>query len=106
MRIFYTLIGSLLSLGLCCSLVLAESDQGKVALKSFKECVEQGGVLTGKVCKTDSGQIFLQPSEASDSPCVDRCGDGVCQEMVCMAVGCPCAETPESCPKDCAKATE
>jgi hypothetical protein len=106
MRIFYTVIGLVLIFGSCCSLALAESDQSKVAPNSFKECVAQGGVLTGKVCKTVSGQIFLQPREASDSPCVDRCGDGVCQEMVCMAIGCPCAETPESCPKDCAKATE
>jgi hypothetical protein len=33
--------------------------------------------------------------------CVDRCGDGTCDEIVCMAIGCPCAETPESCPEDC-----
>ncbi|MCK4428917.1 MAG: hypothetical protein KAU95_00970 [Candidatus Aenigmarchaeota archaeon] len=33
--------------------------------------------------------------------CRDLCGDGVCQEIVCMAAGCPCAETAETCPKDC-----
>jgi hypothetical protein len=33
--------------------------------------------------------------------CKDLCGDGICQEVVCMAVGCPCAETAESCPEDC-----
>ncbi|MFW5746040.1 MAG: PspC domain-containing protein [Nanoarchaeota archaeon] len=33
--------------------------------------------------------------------CTDECGDGVCQEMVCTAVGCPCAETADSCPQDC-----
>ncbi|MDF1497059.1 MAG: DUF3828 domain-containing protein [Patescibacteria group bacterium] len=33
--------------------------------------------------------------------CIDKCGDGICDEMVCMGEGCPCAETPESCPKDC-----
>ncbi len=33
--------------------------------------------------------------------CEDRCGDGICQEIVCMAIGCPCAETPETCPEDC-----
>jgi hypothetical protein len=33
--------------------------------------------------------------------CEDLCGDGTCQEMVCMAEGCPCAETPETCPEDC-----
>lgn len=37
------------------------------------------------------------------SACVNQCGNGTCEEMVCMAVGCPCAETVESCPQDCAK---
>lgn len=35
------------------------------------------------------------------SVCVDNCGNGICEEIVCMAVGCPCAETAESCPEDC-----
>lgn len=35
------------------------------------------------------------------SGCVDQCGDGKCAEMVCMALGCPCAESPSSCPADC-----
>ncbi len=34
--------------------------------------------------------------------CKDLCGDGICQEMVCMEVGCPCSETPQTCPQDCA----
>lgn len=34
--------------------------------------------------------------------CEDMCGDGICQEVVCQSIGCPCAETPESCPEDCA----
>lgn len=33
--------------------------------------------------------------------CKNLCGDGICQEIVCMAVGCPCPETPETCPQDC-----
>jgi hypothetical protein len=33
--------------------------------------------------------------------CKNLCGDGVCQEIVCMAIGCPCPETPETCPQDC-----
>ena len=33
--------------------------------------------------------------------CEDRCGDGECQEFVCMAIGCPCVENKESCPEDC-----
>lgn len=33
--------------------------------------------------------------------CKDLCGDKVCQEVVCMAIGCPCAETLENCVQDC-----
>ena len=49
----------------------------------------------------------IEETEIVDSPetgytiCVDRCGDGVCDEMVCMGEGCPCPETTESCPADC-----
>lgn len=52
------------------------------------------------------GTIFLsiiifgcvQPEEPI---CEDMCGDGICQEIVCLATGCPCAETPGNCPQDC-----
>lgn len=33
--------------------------------------------------------------------CEDRCGDGICDEMVCMAIGCPCRETVDNCQIDC-----
>jgi len=33
--------------------------------------------------------------------CQDRCGNEICEEVVCLAVGCPCPETKESCPQDC-----
>ncbi|MCB0319315.1 MAG: hypothetical protein KDD60_00235 [Bdellovibrionales bacterium] len=39
--------------------------------------------------------------DTSETTCKNLCGDGRCQQMVCMALGCPCAETPESCPEDC-----
>ncbi len=43
-----------------------------------------------------------QKNENSDKEtCVDLCGDGICQEVVCMAIGCPCPETPITCPEDC-----
>jgi len=34
--------------------------------------------------------------------CEDKCKDGTCQEIVCMAEGCPCAESAATCPEDCA----
>jgi len=45
-------------------------------------------------------------SGGTDKICKDMCGDGICQEVVCQAIGCPCAETPETCPEDCTSATE
>ena len=38
--------------------------------------------------------------------CQNLCGDGICQEIVCMAIGCPCPETPENCPQDCKQLRE
>jgi len=35
--------------------------------------------------------------------CENLCGDGTCMEKVCVSVGCPCAESYESCPQDCPK---
>ncbi|RLE47732.1 hypothetical protein DRJ25_01665 [Candidatus Woesearchaeota archaeon] len=41
------------------------------------------------------------PTKETETNCKDLCGDGVCQEFVCMSLGCPCAETAETCPQDC-----
>jgi signal peptidase I len=40
-----------------------------------------------------------------EKTCVNKCGDGICEEVVCVAIGCPCAETKESCPQDCGEKT-
>ena len=82
-------------------------------ITSFAECTTAGyevlypdceGCLP--YCETPSGERFeqqLPPKEESqgDEHCIDQCGDGVCDEVVCMAEGCPCAETPQNCPEDC-----
>lgn len=73
-------------------------------LHSFQSCVTSGGRVerNGRVrCITPSGSVFAEPKKAERSACRDLCGDGTCQEMVCMAVGCPCAESATSCPSDC-----
>jgi hypothetical protein len=43
----------------------------------------------------------IRPPIPPEPVCKDLCGDGICQEVVCLAIGCPCAETPQSCPQDC-----
>ena len=76
---------------------------------SFKECVAQGNKILrtfpGK-CITSTGEVFVDdlvriPLEHGERLCVDKCGDGICQEIVCMGEGCPCSEDPIKCPKDC-----
>lgn len=42
--------------------------------------------------------------ESPSEICIDVCGNGVCEEIVCLANGCPCAESPQTCPADCAVA--
>lgn len=41
------------------------------------------------------------PTPTSRRVCDDRCGNGQCEEIVCMAVGCPCAESHTTCSQDC-----
>lgn len=72
--------------------------------KSFQECVDQGGRVqetSPPVCVSQDGVRFVKKPTGRVKACEDRCGDGQCQEIVCMAIGCPCAESHSSCPKDC-----
>jgi hypothetical protein len=97
----------LLAIVLITSCGLAQADVGENATslpRSFQECVERGGRLQESfpaTCISQEGMRFTQSKPERSKACVDRCGDGQCQEMVCMAIGCPCAETHQSCPKDC-----
>lgn len=91
-------------------------------VKSFEECVAAGYPIMKTYppgCVGPDGKVFIDSSakevgsnpeqivgapmlqHASATLCVDKCGDGECAEMVCMAEGCPCPETPANCPQDC-----
>jgi len=48
------------------------------------------------VAKSDQNQ-----GQNEETVCNNQCGDETCQEVVCLAIGCPCAETKENCPQDC-----
>lgn len=74
-------------------------------IDSFEECKGAGYEVMypdcigcSPYCDIPSGERFEQESQRI---CVDRCGDGNCDEVVCMAEGCPCPETLENCPEDC-----
>jgi len=78
-------------------------------------CEEQGGTLENRMVQagqkgfcifednSECGQwaFFRQECEKGQRFCKDLCGDGTCGEIVCMALGCPCAETLENCAEDC-----
>ena len=78
-------------------------------------CEEQGGTFEGRYftdgvegfCLFEDGsecpewEFFRGECEKGERFCKDLCGDGECQETVCMAVGCPCAESAATCPQDC-----
>ncbi len=55
----------------------------------------------------DSGQVVQnlpvnkKSKTAPAAICKNLCGDGNCDEFVCMSTSCPCPETKESCPQDC-----
>jgi hypothetical protein len=79
------------------------------APRSFDECVLAGGDVReedkAKTCTlSDSDGVFVKPKRDMKRACKDKCGDGVCQEIVCMAVGCPCPESTAICPSDCKSA--
>jgi hypothetical protein len=76
--------------------------------KSFKDCVAAGGAILKSYpaqCVSWDGMRFVDDEGAHQGKpkraCKDLCGNGQCEEIVCMAIGCPCAETHASCPSDC-----
>lgn len=44
---------------------------------------------------------LIERFQNREKKCKNLCGDNQCQEVVCQAIGCPCPETPKTCPKDC-----
>ncbi len=52
-------------------------------------------------CETPDGMRYEEPPKDERLSCVDLCGDGICQEIVCMGIDCPCAENADGCPLDC-----
>jgi len=84
--------------------------------RSFEECVKAGNrnvECFPRQRRTNDGRMVVEkfnnffvpvqpPAESNfGGMCKPMCGDGVCQEIVCMGSGCPCVETVESCPVDC-----
>lgn len=43
----------------------------------------------------------VDSGDGKDTICVDTCGNGTCEELVCQGTGCPCAESVDTCSQDC-----
>lgn len=73
-------------------------------ITSFEECVNAGFPVYRTFpprCRTPDGLVFSDERRAEPKLCKDLCGDGICQEIVCMGSGCPCPEDTKTCPEDC-----
>jgi len=96
--------------------VPADQGQAAIANPASTYCKQQGGDLElrdfGKggqkgFCIFEDGSeceewaFMRKECKIGQKLCKDYCGDGICQEIVCMAVGCPCAEGPQNCLIDC-----
>ncbi len=73
---------------------------GSIEIREFTDgqkgfCVFEDG------SECEEWKFFRRECSMGKSFCQDFCGDGICQEMVCMAVGCPCAENVNNCLIDC-----
>lgn len=88
------------------------SSESEVEIDSFEDCVEAGFAVMESYPRqcSDGENTFVEdveiimPDVTEENPseiCTDQCGDDICQEVVCLGEGCPCAETIESCPEDC-----
>lgn len=84
-------------------------------ITNFDECVAAGNPVMRSMppkCSTKDGLMFTaedprkkeKVNKERKSFCKDQCGNNFCEEIVCMAEGCPCPESPTTCPQDCSTA--
>lgn len=105
-RLLPLLLG-VVAIGICSSCVGQVSPVvERERANNFEECVAEGGKILKSLpaqCITKGGDRFIEDRDFPGHPgaCSDACGDGECQEVVCMMVGCPCAESSKTCPSDC-----
>lgn len=71
-----------------------------LGLTAFTQAKAQQG--TGN---QTANQEQNQEKNEEGNICKSKCGDNACDEVVCMAEGCPCAENNSNCPNDCPNKT-
>jgi hypothetical protein len=82
-------------------------------ITTFEGCSKAGYPILEtypRQCQMPDGRTFSEKIEVAtpmpEEICENLCGDGICQEIVCLGSGCPCLETAENCPIDCEKGVE
>jgi hypothetical protein len=98
------LFTNLIVIGFLACSSLAEN--GRARIENFEQCRQAGYPVSKTLpatCRDPGGMVFTDESQrrSPEALCKDMCGDGKCQEIVCMGSGCPCAESPRICPQDC-----
>ena len=94
----------------------SQNNNPPVRITGFTECAKLYPVLASEPsqCKLPDGTIFVEvasttlpnPSGSTTPACRDLCGDGTCQQFICLAANCPCHETATNCPADCSGKSE
>jgi len=74
---------------------------GQVEIRTDTQGAQTGFCVFDDGSECEEWNLYKGDCKKGDKSCKDLCGDGVCQEIVCMALGCPCSESKTSCPKDC-----
>ncbi len=80
--------------------VFCEKQGGQLEIRNFKSG-QKGFCLFEDGSECEEWDFYYGKCKKGERFCKDFCGDGICQEIVCMAVGCSCPETKQTCPIDC-----
>ena len=72
---------------------------GKSAIAKAEQ--NQGQSQGENIMNEEQNQEQEQEQNEEGAICNNQCGDGTCQEVVCLATNCPCAESKNNCPNDC-----
>lgn len=81
--------------------VYCEQQGGTLEIRTDADGSQGGFCLFADGSECEEWEFFRGECKEGEKFCKDLCGDGVCQEVVCEAIGCPCPEGPEVCPEDC-----
>lgn len=69
------------------------SSCGNGIIESGEEC-DDGNTISGDGCSSYC---------TKEQTCINQCGDGICQSIVCYGPTCACGENDRNCPSDCPK---